>query len=293
MDQITILIASLELQLHVLARLGKKPNWRTWRRLLKRMLSSLFINTYLTRQDAFLVQFIIKKTAMGLYVLSDLAEHSAEHLKNMDVDHLIQNHALDLDEAIEGHRHLAEQVGSTVKSTARVVATGVNIATTVAAHGVPLPVGTVVVETVIGAAEGVAKVGLAFTEFSLKTGATGLHLIGTFTDHYGKELTQGVAAGALLYSHGAELAADCLALNENHRARMNLGYTKILSEMAKHAGEILFDQVKQLRGLFRERRTQPIKLVKAYMKKRSRGKNSKPGTPPINTANSGDATNVS
>lgn len=105
MDQITILIASLELQLHVLTRLGKKPSRHTWRTLLKRMLSSLFINTYLTRQDAFLVQFVIKKTAMGLHVLSDLADQGAEHLKEVDLDHLI--HSLDVDEALEGSRHMA------------------------------------------------------------------------------------------------------------------------------------------------------------------------------------------
>jgi hypothetical protein len=48
---------------------------------------------------------------------------------------------------------------------------------------------------------------------------------------------------------------------------MSLGYTAMLTETAKHAGGILFDQVKQLRGLFRERRKLPIEFVKTYFKR--------------------------
>ena len=259
MDQVTILVASLELQLHVLTRLGKQPTWRTWRILLKRMLSSLFINTYLTREDAFLVQFIIKKTAMGLYVLSDLAEHGADHLKDVDVDHLI--HALDVDEALEGSRHVAEQSGGVLKAVGGAAGKFADVAI-----GVP-GLGTVIAETLTTAVGGGVKVGLTVTEFSLKTGATGLHLLGTFTDHYGQELMQGVAASVMLYSHGAELAADCLALDASHRTQMDPGYKEILTEMAKHAGGILFDQVKQLRDLFSQRRKQPINLVTTYLKR--------------------------
>jgi hypothetical protein len=233
--------------------------------LLKRMLSSLFINTYLTRKDAFFVQFVIKKTAMGLEVLSELAEHGAEQLKDIDVDHLFD--ALDVDEAMEGYRHMAEPGGSAVKSAFQLSGKAGDLVA--AAHAVPLPVGTLLVEGAVSIAEGGAKVGLALAEFSLKTGATGLHLIGTFTDHYGQELMQGVAASVMLYSHGVELAADCLALDQSHYAQMSLDYKTMLTETAKHAGEILFDQVKQLRGLFRQRRNKlPIELVKTYLKRR-------------------------
>ncbi len=227
-DQLTILAASLELQLHVLTRLGKKPSQHTWRTLLKRMLSSLFLNTYLTREDAFLVQFVIKKTAMGLYVLADLAEQGAEQLREIDLDQLI--HSLDVDEALEGSRHVAEQTGSTLKAAGRAAATLTDVIAQ-AQTGVP-GAGTTVINIFTEVLEGGAKVGLAITEFSLKTGATGLHLLGEFTDHYGRELMQGVAAGVMLHSHGAELAADCLALDANHRAQMTINYGESLTEMA-------------------------------------------------------------
>ncbi len=168
MDQITILVASLELQLQVLTRLGKKPNWHTWRMLLERMLSSLFLNTYLTRQDAFSVQILITKTAMGLQVLSDLAEQGAEHLKNIDVEHLLHNSA-DMDETLEDAHHLSGHTGGAFKTAGRAFGKAADI------HAGGL--GTLVAEGLIAGSEYGAKAGLAMMAFLLRTGATGLHLI--------------------------------------------------------------------------------------------------------------------
>ena len=52
-DQITIIAAAFEIQLYVLSRLGKKPSWYIWREMVKRSLFSIFANTYLNREQAF------------------------------------------------------------------------------------------------------------------------------------------------------------------------------------------------------------------------------------------------
>src|SRR5439155_7274940 len=119
MDQLTILSASFEIQLDVLSRLGKKPNCQMWRLLFKRSLSSLFLNTYLNRDDAFLVQLTIRKIAMGLEVLADLAETGAESLNDIDWDHFLNS--LDLDESLEGALHTIDsghEVGEHIVRTA-------------------------------------------------------------------------------------------------------------------------------------------------------------------------------
>jgi hypothetical protein len=51
-DLFTIFAAALELQLHVLSRLGKRPSTYAWRLLIQRCGASLFINSYLNRQDS-------------------------------------------------------------------------------------------------------------------------------------------------------------------------------------------------------------------------------------------------
>src|SRR3954447_16601925 len=51
-DLFTIFTAALELQLHVLSRLGKRPSFHAWRLLIQRCGASLFINSYLNRQDS-------------------------------------------------------------------------------------------------------------------------------------------------------------------------------------------------------------------------------------------------
>lgn len=85
-DLFTIFAASLELQLHVLARLGKRPSPHTWRLLVQRCGASLFINSYLNRQDSLTLNLMIKKAGMGLYAAGDLTEAAATHLSENDID---------------------------------------------------------------------------------------------------------------------------------------------------------------------------------------------------------------
>jgi hypothetical protein len=86
LDLFTIFAAALELQLHVLSRLGKRPSWHAWRLLIQRCGASLFINTYLNRQDSLALNLMIKKAGMGLYAAGDLMEGAATHLSENDVD---------------------------------------------------------------------------------------------------------------------------------------------------------------------------------------------------------------
>lgn len=86
LDLFTICVATLELQLHVLSRLGKRPSWHTWRLLIQRCGASLFINTYLNRHDALMLNLMIKKAGMGLHAAGDLMEAGANHLSEQDID---------------------------------------------------------------------------------------------------------------------------------------------------------------------------------------------------------------
>ena len=85
-DLFTIFAAALELQLHVLSRLGKRPSSHAWRLLIQRCGASLFINSYLNRQDSLALNLMIKKAGMGLYAAGDLAEATATHLSESDID---------------------------------------------------------------------------------------------------------------------------------------------------------------------------------------------------------------
>jgi hypothetical protein len=85
-DLFTIFVAALELQLHVLSRLGKRPSWHAWKLLIQRCGASLFINSYLNRQDSLALNLMIKKAGMGLYAAGDLAEGAANHLSESDFD---------------------------------------------------------------------------------------------------------------------------------------------------------------------------------------------------------------
>ncbi|HLH01329.1 MAG TPA: hypothetical protein VKX25_01045 [Bryobacteraceae bacterium] len=86
LDLFTIFAAALELQLHVLSRLGKRPSWHAWRLLIQRCGASLFLNSYLNRQDALSLNLMIKKAGMGLYASGDLMENAAHHLSESDFD---------------------------------------------------------------------------------------------------------------------------------------------------------------------------------------------------------------
>jgi len=70
-DHLTILVAALELQLHVLARLGRRPGLTMWYELLTRAGSSLFANTYLNREQVFGLSYVTKSIATGMTLLSD------------------------------------------------------------------------------------------------------------------------------------------------------------------------------------------------------------------------------
>ncbi len=86
LDLFTIFAAAMELQLHVLSRLGKRPSWHTWRLLIQRCGASLFINSYLNRQDSLALNLMIKKAGMGMYAAGDLMEGAATHLSDSDFD---------------------------------------------------------------------------------------------------------------------------------------------------------------------------------------------------------------
>jgi hypothetical protein len=85
-DLFTIFAGALELQFHVLSRLGKRPSAYAWRLLIQRCGASLFINTYLNRQDAIALNLTIKKAGMGLKASGDLMENAAQHLAEGDYD---------------------------------------------------------------------------------------------------------------------------------------------------------------------------------------------------------------
>jgi hypothetical protein len=85
-DLFTIFAAALELQLHILSRLGKRPSTYAWRLLIQRCGASLFINSYLNRQDSLALNLMIKKAGMGLKASGDLMESAAQHLSESDFD---------------------------------------------------------------------------------------------------------------------------------------------------------------------------------------------------------------
>jgi hypothetical protein len=79
-DRLTIIAAALEMQLHVLSRLGKKPSRGTWRAIWARTSESLFINTYLNREDTLAIQFFIRRAAMGLEWTGGLIQDASDML---------------------------------------------------------------------------------------------------------------------------------------------------------------------------------------------------------------------
>jgi hypothetical protein len=86
LDLFTIVIATLELQLHVLTRLGKRPSFHTWKLLIQRCGASLFINSYLNRHDALMLNLMIKKAGMGLHAAGDVLDAGIQHLSDQDID---------------------------------------------------------------------------------------------------------------------------------------------------------------------------------------------------------------
>jgi hypothetical protein len=85
-DLFTIFAGALELQFHVLSRLGKRPSTYAWRLLIQRCGARLFVNTYLNRQDSIALNLTIKKAGMGLKASGDLMENASQHLAEGDFD---------------------------------------------------------------------------------------------------------------------------------------------------------------------------------------------------------------
>jgi hypothetical protein len=80
-DNITIIITSLEIQMHVLSKLGRKPSIGVWYELLVRAGSSLFITDYLNRNDTFALTMTTKTIAAGMsYTASILDSDAAEEI---------------------------------------------------------------------------------------------------------------------------------------------------------------------------------------------------------------------
>ena len=85
-DTTTIVAASLEIQLAVLSRLGKRPSWRVWRRLARNCGASVLVNTYLNRGDVLALNLAVQKAAMGFQVLADLTSEGLDLLRDLDLD---------------------------------------------------------------------------------------------------------------------------------------------------------------------------------------------------------------
>ncbi len=209
-DLFTIFAAALELQLHVLSRLGKRPSTYAWRLLIQRCGASLFINSYLNRPDSLALNLMIKKAGMGLYAAGDLMENAATHLSESDID---------LDDALNLQH--AGLLGMATKS---------------------LEMGATMALTV---------------------GQVGLHALGALIDSVGDELTQGSLAAGIIYYHGMALAADTLALDQQHRqsSAMNRSFQEGVWKMGEIAGSILRDAVRQRRSAFREKRRQTVRTL--------------------------------
>lgn len=201
-DMLTIVGSALELQLHVLTRLGKQPSLRTWIELVKRAGASIFLNTYITREDALYLNIAIRKAALGIEVASDAVQST---LADIDVDEIL------------GHSSIP----------------GLSELTRVASFG-------------------------------MSVGASGLRYIANFIEFAANDLLQGVIAGGILYYHGMALAAECLALDAEHRRdpEMNRTISQAMTVACAPAGRLLREQVRKMRAFLRERRRQILTVTK-------------------------------
>jgi hypothetical protein len=206
LDAFSIVAAALELQLHVLSRLGKRPSLRLWMELFKRTGGSLFLNWYVSREDALYLKLAIKKTAWGMSAASDLAQQAADALDDMDWHEVLGG-----------------------------------------AGGIP----------------GLHLVG-SLTAGGLGIGAFGLRHLGSFIESTSDDLLQGVLAAGVLYYHGMALAAECLALDLEHRCSpaMNRTISQAMGIALAPAAALLRDQVRLLRQFLRERRRLAFSAVK-------------------------------
>jgi hypothetical protein len=201
-DTLTIAATAFELQLHVLTRLGKRPSLHTWMELIKRSGASIFLNTYITREDALYLNLAIRKAALGLEATSDAFQNS---IADIDLDEVLGR------TSIPGLTELAHAAS-----------------------------------------------------FGLSVGASGLRYIGNFIEHTANDLLQGVMAAGILYYHGMALAAECLALDEEHHRspEMSRSIGQAMAVACAPAGQLLRDQVRKMRSFLRERRRQVFAVAK-------------------------------
>ena len=197
LDTLSIAAAAFELQLHVLTRLGKRPSAGTWVEMLKRTSASLFLNNYISRDDALYLNLAIRKAALGLEMASDAVQEASGALADIDWDEVL--------------------------------------------GGVSVP--------------GISAV-TSFATMGMSVGAFGLRQLGSFIEATSNDLLQGVLAGGILYYHGMALAADCLALDEEHRRSPEMTRTigQAMNVACAPAGRLLRDQVRRMREFLRERR---------------------------------------
>ncbi len=85
-DSLTIVATAFELQMHVLTRLGKRPSPGTWMELIKRSTASLFLNSYITREDALYLNLAIRKAALGMEMAADAVQST---LADIDIDEIL------------------------------------------------------------------------------------------------------------------------------------------------------------------------------------------------------------
>ena len=197
-DTLSIAASAFELQLHVLTRLGKRPSARTWIEMLKRTGASLFLNSYVSREDALYLNLAIRKAALGLEMASDTVQGAAHTMADIDWDEVL--------------------------------------------HGMKVP--------------GLSAVTHVAT-MSMSVGAFGLRHLGNFIESTANDLLQGVLAGGILYYHGMALAAECLALDYEHRRSPEMTRTigQAMNIACAPAGRLLRDQVRRMRAFLRERRS--------------------------------------
>lgn len=115
----------------------------------------------------------------------------------------------------------------------------------------------------VGGLPVVGGVARSTASLALGVGAAGMQAVGTVIEEAGEELVQGALAGGILYYHGMAIAADVLALDEEHRRSPEMTRTAKQGAMrvAGVAGQMLRDQVRRYRGAYRQKNQAPLRAV--------------------------------
>jgi hypothetical protein len=216
-DHITVVVAALEIQLHVLSKLGRKPSVKVWYELLIRAGSSLFVNDYLNRNEALELMMTTKTIAAGM--------SSAGVLLGSDT----------ANEASEDLFEYAEKFLSRF-ATGDVSGAIVNAA-------------LVTSEFAVGGA--------------MSIGSEGLQLMSQLVERHGDDLMQGVLSGGMLYYHGMAIAADSLALDQQHRIseQMSRRPFECMNAVAQTAGNILLEYIRKRKDCIRKRKQDAINQI--------------------------------